>query len=129
MKSATANTAAAVPAARPQRRGRKPLTDGVKRRKGVSVRFNPAEMACLDRVRGKVRLAEWLRMAALGKLPPAVPAINLQAWDELRRLCGNLNQSQTAMNRGDADRHQEELIRALLDAVNALRRELIGLKR
>ena len=103
-----------------------PLSAAEKRGHCVSVRLNRAELAQLDGVRGRFQRGQWLRMATLGQLPPMVPAVNAQAWAELRRLAANLNQAQLAINRGDGDPHRLELIQDLREAVAALRRELIG---
>ena len=118
--------AAAPSVSRPRPRGPVPLSAANKRGHCVSVRLNRGELAQLDGVRGRFQRGQWLRMAALGRLPPAVPALNVQAWAELARLAGNLNQAQAAINRSDGDTHQIELLDELREAVSALRRELIG---
>ena len=41
----------------------------------VSVRLNKEELELLNASRGDKRKGEWLRMASLQKLPPAIPAI------------------------------------------------------
>lgn len=60
----------------------------------VSVRLSDAELAVLDERRELVRMrrGEYLRAAALHRLPQVVPAINRQQWAELARLAANLNQ-------------------------------------
>lgn len=83
------------------RRGPAPLPAGDKREHCVSVRLNAAELAKLDVTRGKFQRGEWLRMAALDKLPPVIPAINTEAWSELARAAANLNQIAKALNAGD----------------------------
>lgn len=118
--------AAAPSADRPRPRGPVPLSAADKRGHCVSVRLNRGELAQLDGVRGRFKRGLWLRMAALGKLPPTVPAVNVQAWAELRRLAANLNQAQQAINRGDGDPHQTELLEDLRKAIVVLRQELIG---
>jgi hypothetical protein len=82
----------------------------------------------LDGKRGKFQRGEWLRMAALDELPPAVPELNVRAWSELARLAANLNQAQASINRSDCDNHQVELLEYLRDAVATLRRELVGVQ-
>ncbi len=111
---------------RPRPRGRVPLTAAKKRALCVSVRLNTAELAQLDAVRGRFKRGHWLRIAALAHLPPMVPAVNAQAWAELARLAANFNQAQLAINRGDGDTHQLDLLEDLRQAVMALRRELVG---
>ena len=118
--------AAAAPVRRPRPRGPVPLSAADKRGHCVSVRLNRGELAQHEGVLGRFHRGQWLRMAALDQLPPVVPALNVEAWTSLARLAGNLNQAQLAINRGDGDMHQIELLEELLKAVAALRRELIG---
>lgn len=113
---------------RSARRGPVPLPPGKLRGHCVSVRLNGWELAHLDAQRGRFQRGEWLRMAALDQLPPTVPEANVQAWVELSRLAANLNQAQTAINRGDSDNHQVELLEDLREAVASLRRELVGVR-
>lgn len=119
-------TDAPVAVDRAARRGPVPLPAADKRGHCVSVRLNGRELAQLDAQRGRFQRGEWLRMAALDQLPPSVPEANVQAWAELARLAANLNQAQAAINRGDADGHQVELLEDLRAAVATLRRELVG---
>lgn len=121
-------TDAPVAADRAARRGPVPLPAADKRGHCVSVRLNGRELAQLDAQRGRFQRGEWLRMAALDQLPPTVPEANVRAWAELARLAANLNQAQFAINRGDSDVHQVELLEHLREAVSALRRELVGVQ-
>ncbi|BDN96070.1 hypothetical protein ACOTXZ_19855 [Enterobacter cloacae complex sp. LZL004] len=57
----------------------------------VSVRLNKEELELLNASRGDKRKGEWLRMASLQKLPPAIPAINLQVWQSLSDISQKLN--------------------------------------
>lgn len=57
----------------------------------VSVRLNKEELELLNASRGNKRKGEWLRMASLQKLPPAIPAINLQVWQSLSDISQKLN--------------------------------------
>jgi len=45
---------------------------------------------------------EYLRAAAVGRLPPVVPELNVQAWAELARVGANLNQVARSLNSGEA---------------------------
>lgn len=109
-----------------RRRGPAPLDAADKRRHSVSVRLNDAELARLDALREPVRMqrGEYLRAAALHRLPPSIPAVNRQAWAELARTAANLNQLAHRLNAGDALPLAE--VRAALDA---FRRDLIGVRR
>jgi hypothetical protein len=76
--------------ARQSRRGRTALEDP--RTHCVSVRLNCDELSILNAKRGPMKQGEWLRCAALDKLPPVVPEINQEKWRELARAAANLNQ-------------------------------------
>lgn len=106
-----------------RRRGPAPLDAADKRRHSVSVRLNDAELARLDALRETVRMqrGEYLRAAALHRLPPSIPAVNRRAWAELARTAANLNQLAHRLNAGEALALAE--VRA---AVEELRRRLIG---
>lgn len=110
-----------MPDERSARRGPAPLSAEQRRKHCVSVRLNVAELAMLDERRSNFQRGEWLRMAALEKLPPTVPAINAQAWAELARAAANLNQIARALNAG------EKIERGgLRDQLNRFRAALIG---
>lgn len=106
---------------RSARRGPAPLPPDERREHCVSVRVNAGELATLDSRRGVYQRGEWLRMAALDKLPPTIPAINREAWTELARAAGNLNQIARSLNAGEkVDRG------SLRDQLAQFRAALIG---
>lgn len=110
------------------RRGPAPLSTADKRGHTVSVRLNAAELERLDCLRKIVSMqrGEYLRAAALHRLPPTIPEINRQAWAELSRLAGNLNQAMKAINQGlrlDLTVSEVAMIR---DQVQRLRLDLLG---
>lgn len=123
-----------------RRRGPAPLDAADKRGHTVSVRLNEAELARLDLLRDAVQMqrGEYLRAAALHRLPPTIPAINREAWAELAREAANLNQFAKHLNQGfagDGERIGKALavqIRAALQHNQRLlmdvRRDLIGVK-
>jgi len=76
-----------------RRSGPMPLPPAELRLLGVSVRLNASEMSALDCQRAPVRMArgEYLRCAALHRLPPTIPSLNREAWVSLARAAGNLN--------------------------------------
>ena len=85
--------------ARRRRRGPEPLPEADLRSHCVSVRLNPTELAQLDAKRGRLARGEWLRAAALHRLPPAPPhPLALEQWQELARVGGNLNQIAAGIN-------------------------------
>ena len=107
------------------RRGPKPLPTDETRTHCVSVRLNVVELAQLDSQRGEMQRGEYLRVAALHRLPSVVPEINKKSWVELSRLSANLNQYQAAVNAGIVPNQQIDIGR-LSDQVDALRTDLLG---
>jgi hypothetical protein len=85
-----------------RRRGPAPLNAADKRGNTVSVRLNDAELARLDSQRAAVQMqrGEYLRAAALHRLPPTIPAVNREQWAELARTASNLNQIARHLNEG-----------------------------
>jgi len=124
-----------------RRRGPAPLDAADKRAHTVSVRLNDAELARLDSLREAVRMqrGEYLRAAALHRLPPTIPAVNREQWAELARTAANLNQIARHLNeglRGEGERISESLgieLSAQLDncmrLLRLVRDGLIGVKR
>jgi hypothetical protein len=112
-----------------RKRGPKPLALSDKRVYSVSVRLNSAELADLDSARALVRMqrGEYLRSASRGVLPPTIPQINREAWANLGRVAGNLNQYQQAINAGTVHGHPPEVIQELAELVQKLRAELLGI--
>lgn len=108
---------------RRRRTGPDPLPTAERRGHCVSVRLNAAELQQLDDIRGPFQRGEWLRMAALDRLPPTVPEINREAWTDLARAAGNLNQITRHLNEGGTA--DAEAIRAELAAFRAM---LIGVR-
>jgi uncharacterized protein YndB with AHSA1/START domain len=114
---------------RRRRRGPAPLEAGEKREHTVSVRLNPDELTRLDQARGTVGMqrGEYLRAAALHRLPPTIPALNREAWAALSRSAANLNQIAHRLNLADQDERAvapstTDVARVLAD----FRRALIG---
>lgn len=106
-----------------RRRGPVPLDAADKREHTVSVRLNEAELARLDAQRSAVQMqrGEYLRAAALHRLPPAIPVVNREAWMALSRTAANLNQIAKRLNVGDS-----VILEELVDELAAFRRALIG---
>jgi hypothetical protein len=108
---------------RRRRYGPEPLALTEKRGHTVSTRLNAAELERLDSLRAPVQMqrGEYLRAAALDRLPPMIPAINRDAWVTLSRAAANLNQVAARLNGGDLV-GMEEIRAALAD----FRRSLLG---
>ncbi|GAC1609592.1 MAG: hypothetical protein NVS3B3_16490 [Aquirhabdus sp.] len=107
---------------RKSRRGHPKLTDSECRKNCVSVRLNEAELELLNRRRGALKRGEWLRMAALDQLPPAIPELNQKAWVELARAAANLNQIASNLNHGEPVD-----IQVIRDGLVKFRNDLVGL--
>ena len=112
-----------------RKRGPKPMPAADRRVHPVSVRLNSAELADLDAARALVRMqrGEYLRSASRGVLPPTIPQINREAWASLSRVAANLNQYQAQINAGGVHGHPPEVIQALVELVQKLRAELLGI--
>ena len=61
------------------------------RRYSVTVRLNEVELSKLNQSRGQLSRSCWLRSSALKQLPPSVPEINKEAWQELTGSLQKLN--------------------------------------
>ena len=85
---------------RSSKRGPAPLAEVDKRSHCVSSRMSLSELAWLDDNRGAHRRGEYLRIAAMDKIPPTIPAINVEAWSTLAKAAGNLATLATAMRSG-----------------------------
>jgi hypothetical protein len=85
---------------------------------------NDEELRLLDHHRGRMARGEWLRCAALDKLPPTIPEPNQQKWNELARHGANLNQISRYLNAGgDGD------IVEIRNALALYRAALLGMER
>ena len=106
---------------------RRRLAAEEKREHCVSVRMNEAELARLDAERGRFHRGEWLRRTwSLTQPKPPVPEVNRQAWAELARLAGNLNQAMKAFHEGRLRGVDPAVLEELFAQVHGLRRALIG---
>lgn len=101
------------------------LDPATKRSHCVSVRVNDAELEKLDRQRERVGMqrGEFLRAAALHKLPPTIPEINREAWRDLGRSLGNLSTVATAMRGGEY-----ALLEDVEQCIKDLRLKLLGVE-
>ena len=107
---------------RKSRRGHPKLTDNECRKNCVSVRLNEVELELLNHRRGALKRGEWLRMAALDQLPPAIPELNQKAWVELAKAAANLNQIAANLNHGELVD-----IQVIRDELIKFRNDLVGL--
>ena len=84
----------------------------------------------MDAIRATVQMqrGEYLRVAALHRLPPTVPALNREAWAELARLAANINQYQLAINEHRAIGYPPEVLNELRTLLQEFRSNLLGLQ-
>jgi hypothetical protein len=109
---------------RAKRRGRNPLDDP--RIHCISVRLNDEELAILNSNRANMKKGEWLRCAAVDRLPTVVPEPNKQKWLELAKAANNLNQVARRLNElMNIDEAQFVLVRKIL---NEFRSSLLGVR-
>ncbi|WP_426617565.1 hypothetical protein [Raoultella sp. R2A007] len=87
----------------------------------VSVRLNIEELQILEVKRGSYKKGEWLRMASLQKIPPIIPAINLNAWKALSEISQKLNRIATHI---DGKSKESQLTHTELFAVKRQLEEL-----
>ena len=104
------------------KRGPAPKPESEKRRHQINCRVTDSELIRIDagRPSGMSR-GEWIRTKALKRnLPRVIPEVNREAWADLARVAGNLNQMARHLNQGNGD------LAAALDEVARLRKKLIG---
>lgn len=87
----------------------------------VSVRFNKEELDILNKNRGDKSKGEWLRLTSLNRLPPVVPAINIEAWKSLSKISQKLNR---LINHLDTKSSNSELTKTEIFAVKKQIKEL-----
>ncbi|WP_414617260.1 hypothetical protein [Yersinia intermedia] len=87
----------------------------------VSVRLNIEELQILEVKRGSYKKGEWLRMASLQKIPPIIPAVNLNAWKALSDISQKLNRIATHI---DGKSKESQLTHTELFAVKRQLEEL-----
>jgi len=61
------------------------------RKHSVTVRLNEVELSKVNQSRGQLSKSCWLRSSALKQLPPSVPEINKEAWQDLTGSLQKLN--------------------------------------
>ncbi|MDE8558833.1 hypothetical protein [Pantoea vagans] len=61
------------------------------RRHTVTVRLNDIELAKVNYLRNQASKSCWLRSSALQQLPPSVPEVNKNAWQDLTHSLQKLN--------------------------------------
>ena len=100
------------------------------RDKRIDVYLSPEELAIIESkaVEVGLRLAEYVRAAALGVKIRAVSEINAARWAELAPTCSNLNQLAKHANEGRVVNIPADLLIELLSQVQSLRQMLLGVE-
>ena len=111
-----------------RRHGPSPRPPGELRTVKISVFFTSQEASEIQQRASVAAIspAAYLRSAGLTRLPRPIPALNREAWADLARVGGNINQYQAAINEGRATGYPPEILCELRDLVQALRRDLLG---
>jgi hypothetical protein len=107
---------------RAKRSGRTALKDP--RTHCVSVRLNDEELNILNNKRGNMKQGEWLRCAALDKLPPTVPELNIKKWVEIGKAANNINQIAYKLNKNAII--DDAKINAIRQLLSEFRAALLG---
>lgn len=88
------------------------------RKHAVTVRLNDIELAQVNNLRKQLSRSSWLRDSALLQLPPSVPEMNQEAWQQLTASLQKLNDLTSFLNRRGSD------AQPLSQEVNALKVKL-----
>ena len=88
------------------------------RKHSVTVRLNDIELAQVNNLREQLSRSSWLRDSALLQLPPSVPELNQDAWQQLTASLQKLNDLTSFLNRRGSD------AQPLSQEVNALKVKL-----
>ena len=102
-------------------------------RKVMAIRLTPSERARVEMKAAEARLppATFVRQAALNKVvspPVQIPEVNREAYLELAKMGGNLNQIAHHLNSGVATGVDEAFVRRLADVVKSLALRVIELE-
>ena len=87
----------------------------------VRVRYNKEELAILNKNRGDKSKGEWISLTYLDRLPPVVPAINVEAWKSQSNISQKLNR---LISHLDAKSSNSELAKTEIFAVKKQIKEL-----
>lgn len=109
-----------------RRRGRLNLDPSENRTHTISTRLNDVELRELDQKCAELNMqrGEFLRTAALHKLPDQIPQINRDQWVELSRTASNLNQLAHHLNSSEIAPEISEVRKLLAE----FRDSLVGMQ-
>ncbi|MDQ0630995.1 hypothetical protein [Pantoea agglomerans] len=98
------------------------------RKHTVTVRLNDIELAKVNGSRNQLSKSCWLRSSALKQLPPSVPEINKEAWQELTGSLQKLNDlGSFLLRRGKDAQPLSQEVRALKVKLSHVRDALLKL--
>ncbi|WP_349886249.1 hypothetical protein [Pantoea ananatis] len=100
------------------------------RRYSVTVRLNEVELSKVNQFRGQLSKSCWLRSSALKQLPPSVPEINKEAWQELTGSLQKLNDlTSFLLRRGEDAQPLSQEVSALKLKLSHVRDALLTLEK
>lgn len=100
------------------------------RRYSVTVRLNEVELSKVNQFRGQLSRSCWLRSSALQQLPPSVPEINKEAWQELTGSLQKLNDlTSFLLRRGEDAQPLSQEVSALKLKLSHVRDALLTLEK
>ncbi len=107
------------------RLGRKKISDEDRRKNGITCRLTDGELKnLLESKPAGIPNGEFLRLAALSRqMPRQISSINIQLWQDLARVGGNLNQISHNLNSG-LDIEMETLI----ETIDELKKQIIEVR-
>lgn len=100
------------------------------RKHSVTVRLNEVELSKVNQSRGQLSMSCWLRSSALQQLPPSVPEINKEAWQELTGSLQKLNDlTSFLLRRGEDAQPLSQEVSALKAKLSHVRDALLTLEK
>ncbi|WP_370425879.1 hypothetical protein AB9Q52_005805 [Pantoea vagans] len=96
----------------------------------VTVRLNDIELAKVNNLRDQLSKSCWLRSSALKQLPPTVPELNKEAWQELTHSLQKLNDlGSFLLRRGEEAKPLSQEVNALKLKLSHVRDALLTLEK
>ncbi|MFB4357161.1 hypothetical protein RBJ15_00975 [Pantoea sp. BS_4] len=96
----------------------------------VTVRLNEVELSKVNQSRGQLSKSSWLRSSAFQQLPPSVPEINKEAWQELTGSLQKLNDlTSFLLRRGEDAQPLSQEVSALKLKLSHVRDALLTLEK
>jgi hypothetical protein len=100
------------------------------RKHSVTVRLNEVELSKVNQFRGQLSRSCWLRSSAFQQLPPSIPEINKEAWQELTGSLQKLNDlTSFLLRRGEDAQPLSQELTALKVKLSHVRDALLTLEK